>query len=1143
MPNLAPAGTSLTRTIPRSYQLRKNDFGYSDDDGNAFKAVFITTLPGAGTLYYDSNGALGGGRTAVSVGQAINAADILAGKLTYVAPVGASGANYDHITFQVQDDGGTAGGGIDTDQSPDTLTFDLVASAATAPTFGSLIELGALSAADGFKIQGDVAGDLAGVSVSSAGDVNGDGFADIIVGAPHNAIDTESGAAYVIFGKASGFGSLIDLTGLSAANGFKIQGQVAFDDAGISVSSAGDVNGDGFADIIVGADGNDSGGGTSGAAYVIFGKASGFGSLIDLTGLSAADGFKIQGDQSRDHAGISVSSAGDINGDGFADLIIGATGNNVPEGTPTGAAYVIFGKATGFASLIDLEGLSATDGFKILGAHVGDETGGSVSSAGDVNGDGFADILVGTLSMDAGGGNAGGAYVIFGKSGGFGSLIDLASLSPADGFSIVGDAEMDFAGRSVSSAGDVNGDGFADILIGANGNDSGGNFAGAVYVIFGKSGGFGSAIDLASLSAGDGFKIQGDLALDQAGYSVSSAGDVNGDGYADILIGANTSDTSPNSAGWAYVIFGKSGGFGTLIDLTYLSAPDGFAIQGELKNDESWAVSAAGDVNGDGFDDILVGAPGNDSGGSNAGAAYVIFGRANILDNPGVDDPAVAGNDPNVATNENATVNILALANDFDIDGPPPAIAQVNGDPIAVGGTAVLPSGATVKLEANGTLTYDPNGQFNTLISKPWAEATGAVNTSAPDSFTYTLAGTGGGTATVSITVNGVPSAEDHLNGNAGNNNIKGTVNGDYIDLSQGGTDRADGQGNDDGFYLGSTLSANDRIDGGPGTNDQIALQGDYSGLLLTSGMIVNIEVIVVLPGFSYNLSTVDATVPAGGILKIQATQLAAGQSLTFNGSAEHDSSFLIYGGQGDDKFTGGSGDDGFIFGPGGFNGFDIVNGGGGTNDQLGLDGDYTITLGGNLSNIEAVVLLHGPTATPNHFDVTAANSLVAAGQTMTIFALQVETAIVFNGAAETDGAFKIYGGTNADTITGGSGADWLFGGNGADSLTGGDGNDIFYYDDGAQSTTTAGDTIFGFASGDKVDVSGIDAIAGGSNDAFAFLGSGAFTNHAGELRAENTTGSTWLVQGDTDGDGLADFQLTLTVGDAHPIGPTDFTL
>src|SRR5262249_10201935 len=143
-----PSGTDLTLTVPRSFTLHKADFGFRDLDGNAFKAVVVTTLPGAGTLYYDANGALGGGPTAVVAGQVISAADIFAGKLTYVAPPGVTATNYAHFTFQVRDDSGV--GGLDTDQSPNTLTFNLVASAATPTTFGSVIDLASLSAVAGF---------------------------------------------------------------------------------------------------------------------------------------------------------------------------------------------------------------------------------------------------------------------------------------------------------------------------------------------------------------------------------------------------------------------------------------------------------------------------------------------------------------------------------------------------------------------------------------------------------------------------------------------------------------------------------------------------------------------------------------------------------------------------------------------------------------------------------------------------------------------------------------------------------------------------------------------------------------------------------------------------------------------------------
>ncbi len=187
------------------------------------------------------------------------------------------------------------------------------------------IDLTMLTASQGFIIRGDAGGDNAGWSVAAAGDVNGDGIDDIIVGAPlGNDGGSDAGEAYIVFGKASGFGT-VDLTNLTIANGFIIRGDAAGDHAGWSVSGAGDVNGDGIADVIVGAPLGDDGGGNAGEAYVVFGRAAGFGtSVVDLTALPASAGFIIRGDADDDWAGYKVSSAGDVNGDGFDDLIAGA---------------------------------------------------------------------------------------------------------------------------------------------------------------------------------------------------------------------------------------------------------------------------------------------------------------------------------------------------------------------------------------------------------------------------------------------------------------------------------------------------------------------------------------------------------------------------------------------------------------------------------------------------------------------------------------------------------------------------------------------------------------------------------------------------------------------------------------------------
>ncbi|RJF88872.1 hypothetical protein D3874_19385 [Oleomonas cavernae] len=539
---------------------------------------------------------------------------------------------------------------------------------ANAPVFGTtvsgrqVIDLTSLSAAQGFIIQGDTMGDFAGNSAADAGDINGDGFDDLIVGALFGGDGgTYAGEAYVVFGAAGGFGSavggrqVIDLTTLSAAQGFIIQGDLAGDVAGAGVAAAGDVNGDGFDDLIVGASAGDDGGGNAGEAYVVFGAAGGFGSavggrqVIDLTSFSAAQGFIIQGDTANDYAGHGVSAAGDVNGDGLGDLIVGAHGGD-DGGSESGEAYVVFGSTGGFGTLVggrqvvDLTSLSAAQGFIIQGDTPGDFAGYSVSAAGDVNGDGLGDLVVGAYSGDDGGSNASEAYVVFGTNAGFGGtvggrqVIDLTSLSAAQGFIIQGDTMDDHAGVSVSTTGDINGDGFADIIVGASGGSDGGNYAGEAYVVFGSNAGFGSAvggrqvIDLTSLSAAQGFIIQGDATGDKAGGSVAAAGDINGDGFDDMIIGADLGDDGGSAAGEAYVVFGTDTGFGTAVggrqvtDLTNLTAAQGFIIQGDMAGDYAGRVAGAGDLNSDGFDDLIVGARCGDDGGPNAGEAYVVFG-------------------------------------------------------------------------------------------------------------------------------------------------------------------------------------------------------------------------------------------------------------------------------------------------------------------------------------------------------------------------------------------------------------------------------------------------------------------------------------------------------------------------------------
>ncbi len=391
-------------------------------------------------------------------------------------------------------------------------------------------------------------------------------------------------------------------------------------ESGSSVASAGDVNGDGYADIIIGAPDAYTGGTDSGTSYIIFGKATGF-SNIYLSSLTN-QGFAVYGAAAEDRSGCSVASAGDVNGDGYDDIIIGAEEAST-VGDFSGTSYVIFGKALGFSDIY-LSSLTSAQGFAVYGT-ANEYSGHSVASAGDVNGDGYDDIIIGAFWAKTGGDHSGTSYVIFGKALGF-SDIYLSSLTSAQGFAVYGAAAEDRSGCSVASAGDVNGDSYDDIIIGAYLANTGGTDSGTSYIIFGKATGF-SNIYLSSLTIDQGFAVYGASAKDQSGFSVASAGDVNGDGYADIIIGAPYAYTGGTNSGTSYIIFGKATGFSNIY-LSSLTKAQGFAVYGAAASEYSGSsVASAGDVNKDGYDEIIIGAYSADTGEGNSGTSYVIFGK------------------------------------------------------------------------------------------------------------------------------------------------------------------------------------------------------------------------------------------------------------------------------------------------------------------------------------------------------------------------------------------------------------------------------------------------------------------------------------------------------------------------------------
>jgi hypothetical protein len=426
-----------------------------------------------------------------------------------------------------------------------------------------------LSMADA-KLVGEESHGQAG-AVAGAGDVNGDGHADLLVGAGYYADLT--GAAYLVLGPLTGTRDL-------ALADAKLVGEEDGDYAGASVSGAGDVDGDGHDDLVVGAPGNHEG-----AAYLMLGPVSG---TRDL-GLADA---KLVGEEDGDHAGSSVSYARDLNGDDHDDLLLGAPYND-EGGDYAGAAYVVLGPVSG---TLDLSLAHA----KLVGDGANDYAYG-VSGAGDVDGDGRSDLLVGAAQPL--GLAAGAAYLVLGP------VTGTLDLSMAD--AMLAGEPGDRAGETLSDAGDVDSDGHDDVLVGAFHNSEGGMDAGAAYLVLGPVTG---TLDLSFADA----KFVGESRGDFAG-NVSGAGDVDADGHDDVLVGSVYNDEGGTRAGAAYLVLGPVTG---TVDLSRAN----LKLMGEEAGDLACGVSGAGDVDADGRDDLLVGAPRHDEGGADAGAAYLIYG-------------------------------------------------------------------------------------------------------------------------------------------------------------------------------------------------------------------------------------------------------------------------------------------------------------------------------------------------------------------------------------------------------------------------------------------------------------------------------------------------------------------------------------
>jgi hypothetical protein len=411
----------------------------------------------------------------------------------------------------------------------------------------------------GFVIRGDDAHTWLGFDVSAAGDVNGDGLADVILGAPYSgpAMPDAPSESFIVFGKVDTAEVLLaDLA--SGTGGFVIRGANHGELTGMSVSRAGDVNNDGLADFIIGAPEADANGPCSGESYVVFGKVDTAPVDLQADVIDGDGGFVIRGVDADDRSGEHVARAGDVNGDGFGDLFVGA-----PEAAPDGVfrggmCYVVFGK-TGSDDVELADIVAGQGGFSIVSGWGGQlYVGSSLGGGGDVNGDGLDDVLIGLPFRDANGEpDSGESFVVFGKVDGAPISLREDVVHGLGGFNIRGTDRFEESGASVSSAGDVNGDGLRDLIVGAWKASPGGNVAaGRGYVVYGSAGG--ERVELADVATGlGGFVINGTNGSEYAGSSVSGAGDVNGDGLGDLLVGVPWADPGGRAlAGETYVIWG-----------------------------------------------------------------------------------------------------------------------------------------------------------------------------------------------------------------------------------------------------------------------------------------------------------------------------------------------------------------------------------------------------------------------------------------------------------------------------------------------------------------------------------------------------------------------------------------------------------
>lgn len=847
-------------------------------------------------------------------------------------------------------------------------------------------DLNTLAEEGGFTIAGDI--DF----VSGAGDINDDGIDDFIVGVVPPFFAGEPGTSYVLYGNASGFPTSIAIDDITADQGFAVQsgvvrdfGVTVFDEFGATSASVGDVNGDGIEDFAIGAPGQSK-------VYVLFGDANGFPSNIDVNDLDGTNGFVVEQPSPTGDLGTSIAAAGDLNGDGIDDFIIGAPNSRPGDLSQEGAAYVVFGSQDGFSSSLSVDDLNGENGFAIVGSEEAALLGTAVAGGADVNGDGIDDIIVGAPArVNSLNPVEGSAFIVYGTPTGFASTVNVSNLDGTNGFRLDGAFPSDHLGSSVA-LGDVNGDGVADIYVGTVSGRGPADTDGESYLVFGSTETFPAILNAANLDGTIGFSILGNTETGFLGELVALA-DTNGDGFADLLV-TNRTDEEVS------VIFGVSNIFQSVTEvgtdgddeLTGSSFDD--TLRGEGGNDT---------LNGEGGNDLLVGGPGADLIFAGPGNDVVDIGEGDVsgdtINGGSGDDELFGGPGNDVIAGDDGNDLLDGGLDDDTLQGG-------EGDDLLLGREAedVLRGGAGNDTLVGGEGTGDTLDGGEGFDWADYSDSEGELSVSL-------LSGTGtrgdafGDTL---INIEGIRGSafNDTLVGSDASDIIFSNLGDDYVDARAGDDELSGGSGDD--TLIGG--DGNDRLVDGiglnrlSGGNGNDSLLGGFSGTTIAEGG----------GGADFLRSYDGSDILVGGNIR--------GDDIADSTEADgHDS---LFGHDGNDTLIGGDWSDSDQDGQ-----FDV-------GEEVQEDPSRNSAYGGGGDD-----LIFGDAGSDDLGGGTGIDTISGGVGRDTLYGGEASDSVSGGGGQDI-----LFGGDGDDQLDGGAGSDRLFGGAGDDTLAGGSGADRFFF-------------------------------------------------------------------------------------------------